>query len=136
MDKALTPAVLRRMGKPATPATAVPATASLSSITLTGVTLEPAFPASEFNYTRHALDLCCAALERHNQRTRRQRSLAYFRPIAASVQERPESCVLTPVGGRFANIHNGNYYGAYTDASLYRSTVSRVLHDLSESGRC
>ena len=74
--------------------------------------------------TRHAIDLCCAALERHNQRTRRQRGLPYFRLLAASVQERPESCVLTPVGGRFANIHNGNYYGAYADASLYRNGVS------------
>ena len=52
-----------------------------------------------------------------------QRGLAYFRLIVASVMERPESCVLTPVGGRFANIHNGNYYGAYSDASLYRNAV-------------
>ena len=70
--------------------------------------------------TRHAIDLCCAALERHNQRTRRQRELPYFRLIAASVKERPESCVLTPERGRFANIHTGNYYGAYAEASLYR----------------
>ena len=71
--------------------------------------------------TRHAIDLCCAALERHNQRTRRQRGLVYFRMIAASVQERPESRVLTVTHGRFANIHNGYCYGAYTDASLYRT---------------
>ena len=75
-------------------------------------------------YVRHAIDLCCAAVERHNQRTRRQRGLAYFRLLAASVQERPENCVLTQASGRFANIHNGNYYGAYADASLYRGTVS------------
>ena len=74
--------------------------------------------------TSHAIDLCCAAVERHNQRTRRQRGLAYFRLLAASVQERPESCVLTPAGGRFANIHNGNFYGAYADASLYRNAGS------------
>ena len=74
--------------------------------------------------TRHAIDLCCAALERHNQRTRRQRGLAYFRLLAASITERPENCVLTPTAGRFANIHNGNYYGAYSDASLYRNAVS------------
>ena len=65
---------------------------------------------------RHAIDLCCAALERHNQRTRRQRNLPYFRLIAASVKERPETCVLTPERGRFANIHNGNFYGAHGDA--------------------
>ena len=74
--------------------------------------------------TRHAIDLCCAALERHNQRTRGQRGLAYFRMIAASVQERPESCVLTSASGRFANTHNGNYYAAYSDASLYRNPMS------------
>ena len=72
----------------------------------------------------HPIDLCCAALERHNHRTRRQRGLAYFRLIAASLQERPESCVLTSAGGRFANIHNGNFYGAYADASLYRNASS------------
>ena len=74
--------------------------------------------------TRHAIDLCCAALERHNQRTRRQRGLPYFRLIAASVAERPENCVLTPARDRFANIHNGNYYGAYPDAGLYRNAAS------------
>ena len=42
----------------------------------------------------------------------------------ASVKERPASCVLTPAKGRFVNIHNGNYYGAYPDASLYRNAVS------------
>ena len=36
---------------------------------------------------RHAIDLCCAAVERHNQRTRRQRGLAYFRLLAASVDD-------------------------------------------------
>ena len=75
--------------------------------------------------TRHAIDLCRAAVERHTQRTRRQRGLAYSRLIAASVQERPESCVLTPSSGSFANIiHNGSYYGAYSDARPYRRAVS------------
>jgi len=53
-----------------------------------------------------------------------QRDLACFRLLAASVQERPESYVLTPAGGRFVNIHKGNYYEAYADASLYRNAVS------------
>ena len=44
--------------------------------------------------------------------------------MRSSVIERPENCVLTPASGRFANIHNGNYYGAYTDASLYRNAAS------------
>ena len=39
------------------------------------------------------------------------------------MQECPESCELTPAGVRFASIHNGNYYGACTDASVYRNVV-------------
>lgn len=45
---------------------------------------------------RHAVDLCCAALEQHNQRTRRQRELPYFRLIAASGKELSESYLLAP----------------------------------------
>ena len=29
--------------------------------------------------------------------------------------------MLTPASARFANIFNGNYYGTYADASLYRT---------------
>ena len=40
-----------------------------------------------------------------------------------SIIERPERCVLKPALARFANIHDGNYYGTYADASLYRNAA-------------
>ena len=44
--------------------------------------------------------------------------------MRSSVIERPENRVLTPANARFANIHNGNYYGAYAYAKLFRNAVS------------
>ena len=32
--------------------------------------------------------------------------------------------MLTPSLASFANLFNGNYYGAYSDASLYRNSQS------------
>ncbi len=72
---------------------------------------------------------------RHNHRTRWRQQLPMYELIQASVIERPESCALTPANARFANIHKRNYYGAYPDSSLYRSTVSRVAPTGSVSGR-
>lgn len=38
--------------------------------------------------------------------------------------EQPVTCVLTDERSFFTNIFNGLYYGAYTDASLYRNAAS------------
>ena len=73
----------------------------------------------------HAVILLTDGIERHNHRTRWRQKLPMFELMRSSAIERPESCVLTPArDDRFANIHNGNYYGAYADASLYRNAVS------------
>ena len=72
----------------------------------------------------HAIILLTEAMERHNHRTRWRQQLPRYELMRSSVIERPESCVLTPANARFANIHNGNYYGPYADASLYRNAVS------------
>ena len=72
----------------------------------------------------HAVILLTDGIERHNHRTRWRQKLPMFELMRSSAIERPESCVLTPARDRFANIHNGNYYGAYAHASLYRNAVS------------
>ncbi len=72
----------------------------------------------------HAIILLTEAIGRHNHRTRWRQQLPMYELMRSSVIGRPESCVLTPARDRFANIHNGNYYGAYADASLYRNMVS------------
>ena len=45
---------------------------------------------------RHAIDLCCAALERHNQHTRRQRGLAYFRDGTGNLRRNCPDCACAP----------------------------------------
>ena len=72
----------------------------------------------------HAVILLTDATLRHNHRTRWRQQLPRYELMRSSIIRRPESCVLTPARDRFANIHNGNYYGAYSDASLYRNAVS------------
>ena len=72
----------------------------------------------------HAIILLTEATLRHNHRTRRRQQLPRYDLMRSSVIERPENCVLTPTSGRFANIHNGNYYGADAEASLYRNAAS------------
>lgn len=71
------------------------------------------------------------------RQNRRQWKLAYLRLPAASVKERPESCVLTPERGRFANIRNRNYHCAYAKVSLYhaRQVDSRRLASNSKDNR-
>ena len=73
---------------------------------------------------RHAVIPLTDAIERHNHPVRWRQKLPMFELMRASVIERPESCVLAPARARFANIHNGNYYGADADASLYRNASS------------
>ena len=72
----------------------------------------------------HAIILLTEATLRHNHRTRCRQQLPRYELMRSSVIERPENCALTPASGRFANIHNGNYYGASADASLYRNAAS------------
>lgn len=72
----------------------------------------------------HAVILLTDAVERHNHRTRWGQQLPMFELMRSSVIERPESCVLTPASARFVNMHNGNFYGADANASLYRHAAS------------
>ena len=82
-----------------------------------------------------AYDRDHAFILRHNHRTRWRQQLRMYELTLASVRERAKSCALTPARARCANIHKRNYYGAYPDSSLYRSTVSRVAPTRSVSGR-
>ena len=72
----------------------------------------------------HAIIPPTEATLRHNHRTRWRQKLPRYELMRSSVIERPENCVLTPASGRFANIHNGNYYGADADANLYLNAVN------------
>ena len=62
--------------------------------------------------------------KRDYRATRWRQKLPRYELMRSSIIERPESRVLTPARDRIANIHNGNYYGAYADASLYRNSQS------------
>ena len=64
----------------------------------------------------YAIILLTDAIERHNHRTRWRQELPMYELMRSSVIERPESYVLTPARDRFANIHHGNYHGAYAYA--------------------